>query len=45
MKWLHFFIEELRHPQRDNYLFTNSQSAIHLANNYALYLKKKHIQL
>ena len=26
MIWLYFFLEELGHPQRDNYLFPNSQS-------------------
>ena len=29
----------------DNYLFTDSQSAIHLAKNSALHSKTKHIQL
>ena len=24
MIWIHFFLEELGHPQRDNYLFTES---------------------
>ena len=38
-------MEELGHPQKDNYLFTDSQSAIHLAKNYALHSKKKYIQL
>ena len=38
-------MEELGHPQRDNYLFTDSQSAIHLAKNSALHSKTKHIQL
>ena len=45
MIWLQFFLEELGHPQKDNYLFTDSQSAIHLAKNLALYSKTKHIQL
>ena len=42
---LQFFLEELGHPQKDNYLFTNSQSAIHHAKNSTLHSKSKHIQL
>ena len=38
-------MEELGQPQRDNYLFTDSQSVIHLAKNSTLHLKTKHIQL
>ena len=45
MIWLQFFLEELGHPQKDNYLFTYIQSAIHLAKNSALHSKTKHIQL
>ena len=45
MIWLQFFLEELGHPQKDNYLFTDSQSAIHLANNSTMHSKTKHIQL
>ena len=45
MIWLQFFLEELGHPQKDNYLFTNSQSVIHLGKNSALHSKTKHIQL
>ena len=45
MIWLQFFLQELEHPQKDNYLFTDSQSAIHLAKNSALHSKTKHIQL
>ena len=45
MIWLQFFLEELGHPQKDNYLFTNSQSVIHLAKNSALHSKTKHMQL
>ena len=45
MIWLQFFLEELGHPQKDNYLFTDSQSGIHLAKNSALHSKTKHIQL
>ena len=45
MIWFHLFLEELGHPQKDNYLFTDSQSAIHLAKNLALHSKTKHIQL
>ena len=45
MIWLQFFMEELGHPQMDNYLFTDSQSATHLAKNLALHSKTKHIQL
>ena len=45
MIWLQFFLEELGHPQKDNYLFIDSQSVIHLAKNLALHSKTKHIQL
>ena len=45
MIWIQFFLEELGCPQKDNYLFTDSQSVIHLAKNSSLYLKTKHIQL
>ena len=45
MIWLQFFMEELGHPQKDNYLFTNSQSAIHLVKNSTLHSKIKHIWL
>ena len=45
MIWLQFFLEELGDSQKDNYLFTDSQSAIHLAKNSALHSKTKHIQL
>ena len=45
MIWLQFFLEELGHPQRDNYFFIDSQSVIHLAKNSALHSKTKHIQL
>ena len=45
MIWLQFFMEELGHPQKDNYVFTDSQSAIHLSKNSALHSKTKHIQL
>ena len=38
-------MEELGHPQKDNYLFIDSQSAIHLVNNFSLHSKTKHIQL
>ena len=41
--WLQFFIEELGHPHRDSYLFTNNQSVIHLVKNSTLHLKTKHI--
>ena len=45
MIWLQFFLEVLGHPQQDNYLFIDCQSAIHLAKNLALHSKTKHIQL
>ena len=45
MIWLRFFLEELGHPQKDNYLFIDSQSSIHLAKNSALHSKTKHIEL
>jgi len=38
-------MEELGKQQVNSYLFTNSQSAIHLAKNFALHSKTKHIQL
>ena len=38
-------MEKLGHPQKDKYLFIDSQSAIHLAKNSALHSKTKHIQL
>ena len=43
MIWLQFFLEELGHPHKDNYLFIDSQSVIHLAKNLALHSKNKHI--
>ena len=45
MIWLQFFLEELGHPQKDNYLFTDSQSVINLAKNLVVHSKTKHIQL
>ena len=33
------------HPKKANYFVTDSQSVIHLAKNYALHSKTKHIQL
>ena len=45
MIWLQLFLDELGHPQKDNYLFTDSQSVIHLAKISALHSKTKHIQL
>ena len=45
MIWLQLLMDELGHPQRDKYLFIDSQSTIHLAKNLALISKKKHIQL
>lgn len=38
-------MEELGYPQMDDYLFIDSDSVIHLAKNFALHSKKKHIQL
>ena len=38
-------MEKLRHPEKDNYFFIDSQSVIHLAKNSALHSKTKHIQL
>ena len=43
MIWLQLFLEELGQPQKDNYLLTNSQSVIHLAKNFSLHSKTKHI--
>lgn len=45
MIWLKSFMEELGKIQNNSYLLTNSESAIHLAKNYALHSKTKHIQL
>ena len=45
MIWLQCFLEELGQVQKDSPLYTNSQSAIHLAKNSALHLSTKHIQL
>ena len=35
MIWLQFFLEELGHPQKDNYFFIDSQSAIQRPNTYS----------
>ena len=43
MIWLQFFMEELRHPSKNNYLFVESQSAIHLVKNSTLHSKTKYI--
>jgi len=45
MIWLQSFMNELGTQQVNNSLFTDSQSAIHLAKNSALHSKTKHIQL
>jgi len=45
MIWLQSFMEELGKQQANSYLFTNSQSVIHLEKNFALHSKTKHIQL
>ena len=43
MIWIQFFLKELGHPQKDNYLFIDSKSAIHLVKNSTLHSKTKHI--
>ena len=45
MIWLQRFMEELGKKQENNWLYCDSQSAIHLANNSAFHSKTKHIQL
>ena len=45
MIWLQLFMEELGHPQTNNFLHIDSQSAIHLAKNSAFHSKTKHVQL
>ena len=38
-------MEELGHLERDNYLFIDSQSVLHLVKNFSLHSKTKQIQL
>ena len=43
--WLQRFMEELGKKQENNRLYSDSQSAIHLAKNSIFHSKTKHIQL
>ena len=43
--WLQRFMEELGKKQENSKLYSDSQSAIHLAKNSAFHSKTKHIQL
>ena len=45
MIWLQRFMEELGKKQENNRLYSDSQSAIHLAKNSAFHSRTKHIQL
>lgn len=45
MIWLKNFLEELGKKQGDNALYSDSQSAIHLAKNPVFHARTKHIQL
>ena len=45
MIWLQYFLKELGQTQEDSPLYTDSQSAIHLAKNSAFHSRTKHIQL
>jgi hypothetical protein len=43
MVWLQNILEELGQQQEDKNLYTDSQSAIHLAKKSSLHSKNKHI--
>ncbi|KAH9307354.1 hypothetical protein KI387_035265, partial [Taxus chinensis] len=45
MIWLQQLLEELGHKQEECKLYSDSQSAIHLAKNSAFHSRTKHIQL
>ena len=45
MIWLQRFMEELGKKQENSRLYSDSQSAIHLAKNSPFHSKTKHIQL
>jgi len=45
MIWLHRFLDELGKKQELGRLYSDNQSAIHLANNYAFLSNTKNIQL
>ena len=45
MIWLHRFMEELGKKQENSKLYSDSQSAIHLAKNSTFHSRTKHIQL
>ena len=45
MIWLHRFMEELGKKQENSRLYSDSQSAIHLAKNSSFHLRTKHIQI
>ncbi|CAA0823453.1 cysteine-rich RLK (RECEPTOR-like protein kinase) 8 [Striga hermonthica] len=43
--WLQNFLNELGRPQEDVALYSDSQSAIHLAKNHAFHSRTKHIEV
>ncbi|CAA0826363.1 cysteine-rich RLK (RECEPTOR-like protein kinase) 8, partial [Striga hermonthica] len=43
--WLQNFLNELGRPQEDVALYSDSQSAIHLAKNLAFHSRTKHIEV
>ena len=45
MIWLQRFMEEVGKKQKDSRLYSDSQSAIHLAKNSAFHSRTKHIHL
>lgn len=45
MIWLQSFLEDFGKKQENNVLYSDSQSAIHLAKNAAFHSRTKHIQL
>ena len=45
MIWLQCFLEELGQKQEDRPLYSDRQSAIHLAKNFSFHSRTKHIQL
>ena len=45
MIWLQRFMEELGKKQENSRLYSDSQSAIHLAKNSAFHSRNKHIEL
>ena len=45
MIWLQRFMEELGKKRENSRLYSDSQSAIHLAKNFTFHSKTKHIQI